>query len=147
MDQVRLNKSQTKTINTFTMISPPEPQEAKESDNPIYEGPLYENVEEQQRQLPLPPLPSARRRLSKGLVTSVENMYHSSPIPVPSGSDSEGLYAELAARKRESQATPTGDGEEEVYTIMSPVGPAERAAALSFTPYLEDRAAWISNRK
>ena len=77
----------------------------------------------------------------------MENVYHSSPIPVPSGSDSEGLYAELAARKRESQATPTEDGEEEAYTVMSPMVPAERAGALSFTHYLEDHAAWISNRK
>ena len=120
-------------------------REVKENGNPIYEGPLYENMEESPPSLPPPP--STRRRVSGGFIRrSVDNVYHSSPVPIPTGSETEGLYAELTDRKQDSQPTAPEEGEEETYTIMSPVGPAARDG-LSFTPYMEDRAAWIGNRK
>ena len=93
----------------------------------------------------LPPPPSARRRGS--VSRSVDNVYHSSPVPIPTGPETEGLYAELlAAKKQESQTRAPGDGEEETYTIMSPAGHAARDG-FSIDPYVEERAAWIGNRK
>jgi hypothetical protein len=123
------------------------PQEPKENRNPIYEGPLYENMEESPgTSLPPPPPPSARRRGS--VSRSVENVYHSSPVPIPTGPETEGLYAELLAdKKQQSQTRVLGDGEEETYTIMSPAGHAARDGLNSTPTYTEDRAAWIGKRK
>ena len=116
--------------------------EVKESGNPIYEGPLYENMEESPG-TSLPPPPSARRRGS--VSRSVDNVYHSSPVPIPTDPETEGLYAE--PKKQESQTRAPGDGEEETYTIMSPAGHAARDGFNSTPTYTEDRAAWIANRK
>jgi hypothetical protein len=127
--------------NKFFSTTP----EVKESGNPIYEGPLYENMEES-RGTSLPPPPSARRRGS--VSRSVDNVYHSSPVSTPTGPETEGLYAELlAAKKQESQTRAPGDGEDETYTIMSPAGHAARDRFNSTPTYTEDRAAWIANRK
>ncbi|CAI8046182.1 hypothetical protein GBAR_LOCUS25522 [Geodia barretti] len=82
-------------------------REVKESGNPIYEGPLYENMEESPGTSLPPPPPSARRRGS--VSRSVDNVYHSSPVPIPTGPETEGLYAELlAAKKQESQTRAPG---------------------------------------
>ena len=116
----------------------------------------------------LPPPPSTRRRVSGSLIQIVDNGYQSSSVPIPTGSEIEGLYAELADRKQDSQPTagseieglyaeladrkqdsqPTapGDREEEPYTIMSPVGSARRAGC-GLNSYLDNYAAWISNTK
>jgi hypothetical protein len=121
-------------------------REVKESGNPIYEGPLYENMEESPETSLPPPPPSARRRGS--VSRSVENVYHSSPVPIPTGPETEGLYAELlAAKKQESQTRAPGGEEEETYTIMSPAGHAARDGLNSTPTYTEDRAAWIGKRK
>ncbi|CAI8046188.1 hypothetical protein GBAR_LOCUS25524 [Geodia barretti] len=122
------------------------PQEPLENRNPIYEGPLYENMEESPgTSLPPPPPPSARRRGS--VSRSVDNVYHSSPVPIPTDPETEGLYAELLAdKKQESQTRAPGDGEEETYTIMRPAGHAARDG-FNIDPYVEERAAWIGNRK
>ena len=79
------------------------PQEPKQNRNPIYEGPLYENMEEFPPSLPPPP--STRRRVSGSLIQIVDNGYQSSSVPIPTGSEIEGLYAELADRKQDSQPT------------------------------------------
>ena len=127
------------------MTSPAVPQEPLENRNPIYEGPLYENMEESPGTSLPPPPPSARRRGS--VSRSVDNVYHSSPVPIPTGPETEGLYAELlAAKKQESQTRAPGDGEEETYTIMRPAGHAARDG-FNIDPYVEERAAWIGNRK
>ena len=127
------------------MTSPAVPQEPLENRNPIYEGPLYENMEESPG-TSLPPPPSAMRRGS--VSRSVDNVYHSSPVPIPTGPETEGLYAELlAAKKQESQTRVPGGEEEETYTIMSPAGHAARDGLNSTPNYTEDRAAWIGKRK
>ena len=83
--------------------------------------------------------------MSGGLTRrSVDNVYHSSPVPIPTGSETEGLYAELADRKQDSQPTAPGEGEEETYTIMSPVGPTPTDGR---TSYPEEPAVSIINRK
>ena len=129
------------TINTFILIAT-QAQEAKESNNPIYEGPLYENIEERETPLPtIHPQPlSLGRRMSRGLINGVDNVYQTSPIPIPSG-EREGVYAEL---KTGGPHNTTAE-EEDAYTIMSPVSRA--ATAINSTPYLEGRAAWIGNGK
>ena len=121
------------------------PQEAKESYNPIYEGPLYENIEERQGPPPPNPLPnpsSVGRRMSSSIVCSVDNVYLSSPISIPaSQQEREGVYCEL----KRPASLDTEQETEDAYTLMSPV--AAVVATASFTPYLEDREMWIANRK
>ena len=108
----------------------------KENINPIYESPLYENMEEQQQQQQqsgFTHLPCAERR------DSIDNIYHSDPISIPSNS---GMYSEVGRRK----CQPSGReevNEEDAYTVMR--SPAT-SNAVSFTPYHEDRVDWLLNK-
>ena len=81
----------------------------------------------------------------------IDNIYHSDPVGIPSSSVAEGLYSELAWKRRQSQTSGVGEREggaeeeeEEAYTVMSPATPATNG--VSFTPYREDRAEWIPKR-
>ena len=115
-------------------------QEPKESRNPIYEGPLYESLEETLSPLP-PPLSSVGRRGSGECVSS--NLYTSSlPVPIPTSLETT-QQGTLLTPKTQPQDTP-GPGEEDTYTVMSPAGHAARDG-YSFTPYMEDRAGWIGH--
>lgn len=114
--------------------------------NPIYEGPLYENVEEEQNSIPPP------SAAGEGLTISISNIYESSPVPIPNSQERVpdgvlGFYAMITAKSNDSQAVGEevegreGEGEEEeMYTVMrTPTG-------ISFTPSREDRLDWLSNR-
>lgn len=114
--------------------------------NPIYEGPLYENVEEQQNSIPPPSADGG------GLTTSVSNIYESSPIAIPNSQERVpdgvlGFYAVITAKSNDSQAVGEEvEGREEegveegMYTVMrTPTG-------ISFTPSREDRFDWLGHR-
>ena len=122
--------------------------EVKQNDNPIYEGPLYENFEEQLNCRP-PTTYATQPQTNDASITSNDNIYHTAPINIPSqGREEEGvgLYAELALKSsgveaEERKSEGEASGAEEMYTIMrSPVGSTA-------TPnYREDRAVWLGNR-
>ena len=115
--------------------------------NPIYEGPLYENVEEQQNSIPPP------SAAGEGLTTSISNIYESSPVPIPNSQERGpdgvlGFYAMITAKSngvgQQVEGREGGEEEEEeeegMYTVMrTPTG-------ISFTPSREDRFDWLSNR-
>ena len=109
-------------------------QEPKESRNPIYEGPLYESLEETLS--PLPPPLSARRRGSGECVSSaVGNLYTSSlPVPIPTSLENT-QQGTLLTPKTQPQDTP-GPGEDDTYTVMNPVGHATREG-FRINPYME----------
>ena len=112
----------------------------KQNINPIYESPLYENMEEQQQQQQqksgFTPLPCAER---SDRVFSIDNIYHSDPITISSNS---GMYSEVGMRK----CQPSGRGEaneEDEYTVMRTLASSN---AVSSTPYHEDRVDWLINK-
>ena len=59
-------------------------REAKQVNNPIYEGQLYENVEEQQSSH-LPPISSVDYIRNRDSISSPENIYQTSPINISTG--------------------------------------------------------------
>ena len=124
--------------------------EMNQTVNPIYEGPLYENMEEHQNNIS-PPTYADRSHLSRAF-----NKYQSSPINIPSGvaraKEELEFYAVAASKKsRNSRSVEEDEGEGEIegegegegegtYTIMrTPTG-------ISFTPSREDRNTWLGIR-
>ena len=129
-------------------------KKAKQVTNPIYEGALYETVEEQQSHQ-TPPT-STVQTMSTEVITSTDNTYQSIPISIPSEQMREEREFENAVVIRKSHHSHNTEEREEVgeekteeereeeregaYTIMStPTG-------ISFTPSREDRATWLVNR-
>ena len=122
-------------------------KKAKEVNNPIYEGPLYENVEEEQSSQP-PPTSSTVHAMSTEFIPNTDNIYHSLPVNIPSGQGWEFESAVVVRKSRHPHITEMGgserereeEGEEGAYTIMS------TPSGISFTPSREDRATWLVNR-